>query len=481
MTATKVSALPEATTVAANDLIYVVSDPGGSPVSKKIKYTNLLTNVSSNVHFSGNVVGFSNTTLITFDNGVQLGANIEGDNALGFDLSGPATLDYMGMSYGINPANGYASYLTLNKTGGDLNRDHQLNLQLWRGTANSADGGLTQWMFNANGLLLLPSGASMPQDPFDDGAGVAALKASETGYATLISSDANAYIMVSNSEVRIQQWSQAWTFSNNYGMRFPDATFQATAFNTNTQYTFSNTITFSSNVRVHSVIPTANLTYTLGNTTNRFSSLYVGANSITFTDTLSGPDQVLSLANQVFYITQGSGSNSTFNANAGFNAGGIVSQNYNIRLANNSQNLVIGSTSVNTSVIVNQNLLVNTTLTFSDNTVQNTAFIPNISRPRIISGTTNAITIDFSTDTTIHLHTNAGTVTANLINFTAGKQVDVIIYNNIGGTQQYNHGLSTGNRAVGGASFFLCTHPTMWVTYICEDNTETNCFVKAAV
>jgi hypothetical protein len=244
---------------------------------------------------------------------------------------------------------------------------------------------------------------------------------------------------------------------------------------------FSNTVTFANTISVHNVIPSANLTYTLGNTTNRFASMYVGSNSITFTDTSGGPDQVLSVANQVFYITQGSGSNTAYNANAGFNAGGIVLQNYNIKLANNSQNLVIGSTSVNTSVIVNQNLLVNTTLTFSDNTVQNTAFIPNVSRPRIISGITNAITIDFSTDTTIHLHTNAGTVTANLINFTAGKQVDVIIYNNIGGTQQYNHGLSTSNRAVGGSSFFLCTHPTMWVTYICEDNTETNCFVKAAV
>jgi hypothetical protein len=416
MTATKVSALPAATTVAANDLLYVVSDPGGSPVSKKITYKNLFSNVSSNVHFSGNSISISNTTLLTFDNGAKLGANIEGDNNLGFDVYGPATLDYIGLTYGVGPTIGYASYLTLNKTGGDANIDHQFNMQLWRGLANGADGGLTQWTFNANGSFV-----------------------------------------------------------------FPDGSYQYTAFNANAQYTFANTITFSSNVRVRSVIPTANLTYTLGNTTNRFSSLYVGANSITFTDTLNGPDQILSLANQVFYITQGSGSNSSFNANAGFNAGGIISQNYNIKLANTSQNLIIGSTSVNTSVIINQNLLVNTTLTFSDSSVQNTAFIPNVSRPRIISGTPNTITIDFSTDTTIHLHTNAGTVTANLINFTAGKQVDVIIYNNIGGTQQYNHGLSTGNRAVSGASFFLCTHPTMWVTYICEDNTETNCFVKAAV
>ena len=101
--------------------------------------------------------------------------------------------------------------------------------------------------------------------------------------------------------------------------------------------------------------------------------------------------------------------------------------------------------------------------------------------PRIISGITTAFTIDFSTDTTIYLHTNAATVTATLTNYTAGKQVNVIVYNNIGGTQQYNHGLSTSNNAVGGTSFYLCSHPTMWVTYICVDNTAGNCFVKASV
>ena len=99
---------------------------------------------------------------------------------------------------------------------------------------------------------------------------------------------------------------------------------------------------------------------------------------------------------------------------------------------------------------------------------------------RTLSGVTTAFTIDFSTDTFIHLHTNAATVTATLTNFTAGKIVDVLVYNNIGGTQQYNHGATSSN-AVGGQSFFLCTHPTMWVKYVCIDNTSGNCFVKVNV
>lgn len=230
------------------------------------------------------------------------------------------------------------------------------------------------------------------------------------------------------------------------------------------------------------IIPQANLAYSLGNTTNRFESLWVGSNSVTFTDQVAGKqDQTLTVANGVFYITDSL--NTKQQSNAGFRVGNFLLQNNYISLTNSSATFYIGSEVATANLVIGRNTVLASgkTLTFGDNTTQNTAYIPNIRTPRIISGITNTITIDFSTDTTIHLHTNAGTVTANLINFTAGKQVDVIIYNNIGGTQQYNHGLSTGNRAVGGQSFFLCSHPTMWVTYICEDNTETNCFVKAAV
>lgn len=72
MTATKVSALTAATTVAANDLLYIVADPGGSPASKKVTKSNLLANVTSNVYFSGNSVNISNNTYLTFsDSSVQ--------------------------------------------------------------------------------------------------------------------------------------------------------------------------------------------------------------------------------------------------------------------------------------------------------------------------------------------------------------------------------------------------------------------------
>jgi len=73
MTATKVTALTAATTVAANDLLYVVSDPGGSPTSKKITQANFFANVVSNTKFS-NTVTFANTT--TFSRAITVANTI---------------------------------------------------------------------------------------------------------------------------------------------------------------------------------------------------------------------------------------------------------------------------------------------------------------------------------------------------------------------------------------------------------------------
>jgi hypothetical protein len=365
--------------------------------------------------------------------------------------------------------------------------------------------------------------------------------------------------------------------------------------------------------------PNTDLTYSLGNTTNRWATVWanevkVGANSITFFDVVDGGNQTLSLANQVFYITQGPGTNTVYNANAGFNAGGIILQNYTMQLANTSKDLVIGSSSNNTSVIINQNLLVNTQITFSDTSTQNVAFtdtditlyesiklhtdkqntdneylsitvvdghskinftggsitfndglyvtgirsatnqinfyspvmynngeltygnmnyavldgfpqapsyandtvatsnaitqhgslyagllyydtsvknlkvldsaantwIPLENKPsvRIANVISNTVLIDFSTDNFVHIHTNQGTVTANLQNLTAGKVVELFIFNNVGGTQQFNHGVAS-TQATGGQSFYLSTHNTMYIKYFCLDGTANNTFVTA--
>lgn len=73
MTATKVTALTAATTMAANDIVYIVADPGGSPTSKKITQANFFANVVSNTKFS-NTVTFANTT--TFSRAITIANTI---------------------------------------------------------------------------------------------------------------------------------------------------------------------------------------------------------------------------------------------------------------------------------------------------------------------------------------------------------------------------------------------------------------------
>jgi hypothetical protein len=62
MTATKITGLVEATTIASSDLIPIVSNPGGSPSTKKITLSNFYSNVNINVKFSNTVTLSGNTT-----------------------------------------------------------------------------------------------------------------------------------------------------------------------------------------------------------------------------------------------------------------------------------------------------------------------------------------------------------------------------------------------------------------------------------
>ena len=478
------------------------------------------------------------------------------------------------------------------------------------------------------------------------------------------------------------------TFVNNYFLSYSSST---------NNFLFANVTTAVDWLHIPSSInPDVSLAHSLGNNTNRWESLWVGSNSITFSDTLGGPDQVLSLANQVFYITQGSGSNTTFNANAGFNAGGVILQNYTIRLADAQHDFTIGSpgdggriiiqrtldignsvanaavsafevannglttirnnlqiinpitqtnaapftiqsqlgtpqgftdpgvtmyainsanvsnrlvmdtygngvynsiagrtsrgtisaptslasndvilrisgngydgagfpstgtaridfvtaenfsvanqgsslrfwttplgtntvtvtmlmtsnaTTVNGAFTANNtyvygdlsvtgnttsnnatfsgnvaiygttsanniNLQANAGITFPDNTTQITAYkAPNV---RIDAAISNTVLIDFASDNIIYVHTNGATLTANIQNLSsgAGRSIELFIFNNIGGTQQFNHNLRSGTQATGGQSFYLCTHNLMYVKYFCLDGNTYNTFVTAIV
>jgi hypothetical protein len=155
MTATKVTALTAATTVAANDLLYIVADPGGSPTSKKITQANFFANVVSNTKFS-NTVTFANT--VTFPLNVKMGANLE-NVANAFDIYAPSTLDFISLTYGANAVNGTASYISVAKDGNNANTSpHLFQVSVYTGNT----GAPATWNFNGtNGRLTLADNGSI--------------------------------------------------------------------------------------------------------------------------------------------------------------------------------------------------------------------------------------------------------------------------------------------------------------------------------
>lgn len=62
MTATKISEMTAATTIASGDLIPVVADPGGSPANRKITYSNFYANVAVTAKFSNTLTLAANVT-----------------------------------------------------------------------------------------------------------------------------------------------------------------------------------------------------------------------------------------------------------------------------------------------------------------------------------------------------------------------------------------------------------------------------------
>ena len=59
----KVTQLTALTTTAGNDLLYVIDDPTGTPVSKKISMNDFFGAVASNTVHNGTVTNNANTTL----------------------------------------------------------------------------------------------------------------------------------------------------------------------------------------------------------------------------------------------------------------------------------------------------------------------------------------------------------------------------------------------------------------------------------
>jgi hypothetical protein len=101
--------------------------------------------------------------------------------------------------------------------------------------------------------------------------------------------------------------------------------------------------------------------------------------------------------------------------------------------------------------------------------------------PRLVSGTVGTVTIDYSKDSIIYVHTTGSTVNITGSNLTPGRVVDIIIHNDVGGTSQINHGVSSTN-ASNGSSFYLATKQLAFLRYYClVADGGTNLFVTAII
>jgi len=204
------------------------------------------------------------------------------------------------------------------------------------------------------------------------------------------------------------------------------------------------------------------------------NTILASGKSFGLVDAVTSNTATLTVSNSVLVV---SGS-----AN-GIRVGDIEIYGDTIDSSNDSANFKLGSPVASANLVIGRSMVManNKTITFSDNTTQSTAYkAPNV---RIDAAISNTVLIDFASDNIIHVHTNAGTLTANIQNLSsgAGRSIELFIFNNIGGTQQFNHSLRSGTQATGGQSFYLSTHNLMYVKYFCLDGNTYNTFVTAIV
>ena len=134
------------------------------------------------------------------------------------------------------------------------------------------------------------------------------------------------------------------------------------SFTNNTISSNSGDLIFNSSTGViqaiGNIIPSANNTYTLGNTSHRWNALYLSGNSVVFADqNPTYPDQILTVANGVFYIADST--NTAAQSNAGFNVGNFLFQNNYIAISNSSANIYIGTTLATGNLVINRPIVVN--------------------------------------------------------------------------------------------------------------------------
>ena len=184
------------------------------------------------------------------------------------------------------------------------------------------------------------------------------------------------------------------------------------------------------------ILPSQDNQYTLGNPQKRWKSISIGEGTIYITDATLGTEVALTINNGIFFI------NNIAQA-----------QLPNVKVIN---------------------------LTFNDNTVQTTAYVPgniNIRTPAM----GNTLTVDLATDTYVHQHVNSGNLNITLINPTAGRTVEVLLMwgNTSGGSISIN-GIS-GSNISNGSNGFSISKRLNSIRFYCIDSNFTETFAVVTI
>ena len=245
------------------------------------------------------------------------------------------------------------------------------------------------------------------------------------------------------------------------------------------------------------LVPTSDATYSLGDTTHRWAALYVGTGTVYIQDNITGQNAGLSVSNGILQV---SGANQLQVGQLKFIDNAIESTSSNIAIQ-------IGYTGDSANLLLNRNvqLAANKTLTFSDNTVQRTAFTSTNAVTRVIAGTgtsidtstgvvtisstaiqpirtvanTATVTIDFSSDQIVFLSSQRQNLTIGFTNYTAGSVVRVIVNMTGGPNNKITFGTNSGNSTLGGATMTPnIKNQTVYLEYFCLDAALANVFVS---
>jgi len=245
------------------------------------------------------------------------------------------------------------------------------------------------------------------------------------------------------------------------------------------------------------LIPTTDVTYTLGDATHRWSAIYVGTGTLYIQDSVTHQNAGLTVANGVLQVQ---GANQLQVGQLKFVDNTIESTSSNIAIQ-------LGYTGDTANFIVNRNMVLasSKTLTFGDGSVQQRAFNSANAVTSIVAGTGTTIntstgavtisstmiravrtvanpatlTIDFSTDQVVYVSGQQQALTVAFANYTPGAIVRVIVNITTSSNIKVNFGTNTGNSTLGGAqSTPNLKSQTVYLEYFCIDSNLANVFVS---